>query len=524
MPLVDNYNRANESPVSAPWVNSIYAADAVLDLVSNGLKRPSSGWGSAYKGDISFGPDFRHDATIQVAATGDGFELTGPISNGDTASPNGYFIHISGASGTWQLWKMTSGTQASIGATATGPSGGVVAGSEIRLEKVGTTIKAFYRAVAGTGAWTEIFSRTDSSHSITGPIGYLIQSSVWSVDSTSAETVTSGVTHEKTGALVADTTQVGADVAERAELGSLRAFSVQAGADASERAELGALISQAALAGGDVSERAELGVLLAGALLAGVSLKEAAPRPGSLIAGAVVSGVDVREAAEAGSLLAFARTAGVDVREAAESGLLSASALQAGSKVTERARAAYVAAQSLLAGADAGTMSEIGSLIAGAVLSGAGVKEGAGKSGTLAAGSTMSGVSVQEFGESGFLAADTLAAGIDSYTATKQGVLLAGGQLYGADVFTASRTGALVAVGSITALRQKEAERAGTLMARALLAGVWEMLTGEFLDGTEVHMLTSATVEGGRLTGASPEETVIVVTLPEKGQLTRVDI
>ena len=195
MALLDNFNRANESPLASPWVQSIYSNDAVLYLVSNGMKRPAGGWGSAYKGDQSFGPDFRVDVTIQAIDAGAGLEISGPITSGDTTQPNFYFVHIDGSDAvdTWQLWKSVTGTQSSIGATAT-KAGGIVAGSEIRLEKIGTTIKAYYRAVAGTGGWTEVFSRTDSSLNLTGPVGCLMQNATWSVDAIAAETVSSGPT------------------------------------------------------------------------------------------------------------------------------------------------------------------------------------------------------------------------------------------------------------------------------------------------------------------------------------------
>lgn len=312
------------------------------------------------------------------------------------------------------------------------------------------------------------------------------------------------------------------------KVGSLTAGSAHTGADVREASEAGSLTSQAGgqfggVRGADVREAAELGSLVSDTQLSGVGVLEAIERGGLVTGTALIAGGDAVERTRAGTILVAGLLQGADVREAAESGLLRAGTFQGAPKVTERARAAYVAAQSLLAGADAATLSEVGSLIADTVLSGVGAKEGEGKVGSLVAGSRLSGLRAAEFGERGFLAAQTFGAGLKTTTFSKSGILLAQGQLYGADVFTASRTGALVAIGSISVLRQKEAAKAGTIVAKAFLAAVWEELTGYFLDGTEIHMLTSATVEGGRLTGASPEETVIVVTLPERGQLTRVD-
>ncbi len=69
--ILDNFTRANETPIAAPWVSSVYWWGSGLDLVSNALANgdlvgPGFFGGGSYWGSAQFGPDFEAYFTISA--------------------------------------------------------------------------------------------------------------------------------------------------------------------------------------------------------------------------------------------------------------------------------------------------------------------------------------------------------------------------------------------------------------------------------------------------------------------------
>lgn len=195
--LIDNFNRADEAPIASPWINSIYSGDAQMNLTTNALQRSGSGWGSAYYGGSTYGPDCENYITIAaVGGASDGLEIAVRVTNGDTSAPNGYFLHISGTNGTWQFWKMTSGTQTSVG-TSVDPAFTIGVGDQIGVEVVGNTLTAYHKPSGGS--WSSVFSRTDSTspHTGAGNLGFLVQSNSWRLDDFSGGTIPTDSSHSQ---------------------------------------------------------------------------------------------------------------------------------------------------------------------------------------------------------------------------------------------------------------------------------------------------------------------------------------
>lgn len=350
-----------------------------------------------------------------------------------------------------------------------------------------------------------------------------------------------GTTYEKTGVLTSAVSQTGLDAEEKVEVGLMVSGCLVLGSDANERAEFGAVASGSFLAGADVAERSELGSIFSSSLLSGISEKQIGGKEGSLFASARILGFDSIERGEIGILLAGSRlgaidaadrnetgsirasvlAAGMDVQEAAVSGLLSASGRQVGFDAAEHLETAYVASQGLLAGLDNAEKVEAGVLLAGGRVFGIGIKEGPGKYGSLVAGSRLAGVDAAEFLERGSLLASTFGSGLKSRIVSKEGLVFAGGQVYGVDAFIATETGLLISVGQLNAIKSSEFTKFGSVVSTIELFGPNEILSGYMMVGDEIHVLTNASVERGRITAADAGETIIVATLPGTTRITK---
>jgi hypothetical protein len=183
--LVDSFTRANEDPISSPWVNSVYSADSPLALISNQLKRNGIGWGSAYY-NTSYGPDCELVVTFGTVNATDGLELALRIVDGDTGIPDFYMLHISGSTGVWQLWKSVDGTQTQIGSDTANP-GTLAAGDKIAFRAVGSRLTGLWKPSAS--GWQQIITNTDSTFTGAGNAGLLMQNSSWTVDDFTVGTV-----------------------------------------------------------------------------------------------------------------------------------------------------------------------------------------------------------------------------------------------------------------------------------------------------------------------------------------------
>lgn len=329
-------------------------------------------------------------------------------------------------------------------------------------------------------------------------------------------------TYTKAGSLLASVLASGADSFNPSETGSLTTKGNPSAADAATLGRAGSLLAAALESGGDSFNPAEAGSLLAGTILSGPDVFSPS-ETGVLLVGAFESGADVSAFAETGSLRAQALSSGADARDAIETGSILAALLLSGADATQASETGSLALSGLLSGADAAAFAEAGTIRAGALLSGAGSKT-KDKAGSLTVGAFLSGADAIAYTETGALLIRTFGSAADAAIVSRTGFLVAGGRIFGADAYTAVESGSLLALGNLSGAKLSEFAKSGSLTIKLSLSGVLEKLTGTFLTGAEFHWLTSAKVEDGRLVSATPEESVLVVLLPEKGKLTKVDI
>lgn len=168
--VLDAFGSSSTPPTG--WTNSISTANGGLATDGSGVVKPatagdgtSNGWWNAG----TFGPDCESYCTVSTKpADGSPTFVYARIASPGTASPNGYLLRVTAAAGTdtWEICRIDSGTITVLGAAG---SQEIASGDKMGLEIVGSTLTAYYKAVAGS--WGSLFSRTDSTYSSAGYIG-----------------------------------------------------------------------------------------------------------------------------------------------------------------------------------------------------------------------------------------------------------------------------------------------------------------------------------------------------------------
>jgi hypothetical protein len=181
--VLDGFNRADEGPPpSASWTSTNALTGfgtGQLVVLSNQCKATTSGIGGAYWNLTDFNADCEVYATVStLGANGQALRLYARLTDIGASTTDGYVLEFTPLAGTdtWKIFEITNGVLTQVGATATQD---IVAGDGIGFDLVGSTLKG-YRFNAA--AWTEILSRTDSSHTAGGKIGMALQQTQWRVD------------------------------------------------------------------------------------------------------------------------------------------------------------------------------------------------------------------------------------------------------------------------------------------------------------------------------------------------------
>lgn len=165
--LVDNFNRADESPLSGggAWSNQVVTSNGAVNLASNQVGGSAGGICSAWYNASLPGADCEVYATVPVPP---GSPITNVrvyarIATPGTAGVDAYFLQYTG-NGTWSLFRLTNASATSIASGSVGLS----AGDKIGISCVGSTISAY---VYTGGAWSLLGSATDATYGAAGYAG-----------------------------------------------------------------------------------------------------------------------------------------------------------------------------------------------------------------------------------------------------------------------------------------------------------------------------------------------------------------
>ena len=190
--ILDNFNRANENPVSqgGNWTSPQNAGDTTEGVVTNVLVRGDSAasTASAYRSNASTGDDCEVFATVAIKGNNDEYSCirlrvqTGTLGNYYQArlrpQAGTDLVHIdSAASNTW--------TQ--LGAAV---SQEFAVGDAWGLEAIGTTLTFYFQASGGS--WSSLFNRTDSTYATGGYLADYVEFGTWGHDDFGGGTVVTG--------------------------------------------------------------------------------------------------------------------------------------------------------------------------------------------------------------------------------------------------------------------------------------------------------------------------------------------
>lgn len=165
-PVLDDFNRANENPVSqaGAWNGKPVSTDLAMQVLTNELASSDTVnfnfAGQIYNLTLA---DCEVVATITGTASQLHYLYLRTADEGGAAVLDGYCIEVSG--GAWRILRETNTTQTPLGA---GFSKTVSTGDMTAIRAVGQIIQAWHRTAAGV--WTLLAVRTDSTYA-SGRIG-----------------------------------------------------------------------------------------------------------------------------------------------------------------------------------------------------------------------------------------------------------------------------------------------------------------------------------------------------------------
>jgi hypothetical protein len=163
--ILDNFNRADESPIAGNWGSPLTPSYKKPSLISNQMAANANPDAKAWWNASQFGPNCEAYVTITYKPqTGECVNVMLRASNVGLATLSGYWGEACTASGadTWDLYRFDSGIVTHIGTTGTSE---FAVGDGIGIEAIGSAIKLYQRT---SGVWTVRVSVTDTTYTTAG--------------------------------------------------------------------------------------------------------------------------------------------------------------------------------------------------------------------------------------------------------------------------------------------------------------------------------------------------------------------
>jgi hypothetical protein len=163
--ILDNFNRANESPIGGNWSSPLRPSDTKPSLISNQMDANGNSSAKAWWNASQFGPNCEAYYTITYKpSTSQCVNIMLRASNVGLSTLSGYWGEACTASGadTWDLYRFDSGTPTHLGTTGTNE---FAVGDGIGIEAIGSAIKLYQRT---SGVWTVRVSVTDTTYTTAG--------------------------------------------------------------------------------------------------------------------------------------------------------------------------------------------------------------------------------------------------------------------------------------------------------------------------------------------------------------------
>jgi hypothetical protein len=159
--VLDNFNRANATPMGGSWSGKIRSADIDASINGNVAHANAAGNASAVWSP-AVAADQEAFATVVTADVSDTLEVWVRLTSAGGAAPNGYrilFTDNAAGSDTLALYRVNGGVFTQLGSTFTGT---IASGQKIGIDAVGTTISAYSTTA---GVWSTRVTATDAAWS-----------------------------------------------------------------------------------------------------------------------------------------------------------------------------------------------------------------------------------------------------------------------------------------------------------------------------------------------------------------------
>jgi hypothetical protein len=170
-PILDSGVRANENPIVG-WTKPIFTVGSgSLQIVSNTIRAVAVP-ASNYLSRQPFGPNQEAYVTINTEDAASYCEVVLCLTGlGVDATTNGYILSCNSATNQLLINRVINGAFAQVGAVVAQV---ISNGDSFGLRRLGNTLEIWYRV--GSGLWTLIATRTDSTHVTGGRIGMIVMS------------------------------------------------------------------------------------------------------------------------------------------------------------------------------------------------------------------------------------------------------------------------------------------------------------------------------------------------------------
>ena len=167
--VVDNFNRANENPLSqsAAWTTGVISGQSALTVATNQCVGSSAGSNSAYRSTIMSGADEEAFVTIATHGSNNDFAVFARLANpGSAGAVDGYKCQLAlGGTQQIRLQRLDNDVPTQIAAVNQTITGGDGAG----IECVGSNIAGYFND-NGAG-WAAVTSVADATYGAAGYLG-----------------------------------------------------------------------------------------------------------------------------------------------------------------------------------------------------------------------------------------------------------------------------------------------------------------------------------------------------------------
>lgn len=176
--VLDDFNRANQTPLTAPWATPLKTGNGAINLTGNQLAAAAAVASDAYWNGRLYGPDVALAVTIPTLPTGGASNYVGlwaRVTGAGTATPSGYAMLVVPGASAVLVYRVDSGVETLLGTF----SCTFIAGDKLGFQLVGSTLYLWH--FSGS-AWTLRGKVEDSTYTAAGRVGYTTDSATARAD------------------------------------------------------------------------------------------------------------------------------------------------------------------------------------------------------------------------------------------------------------------------------------------------------------------------------------------------------